>query len=76
MSPVMNSKMRAAAAALAVLLAAVAGLTACARTEIPIAIDQADDDGFNGTLVNPPLRPAHVELRDTPTGPGLTSVDR
>lgn len=61
----MNSKMHSAAAALAVLLAGAAGLTACARTETPVAVVQGDDDGFNGTLVDPPLRPAHVVLMDT-----------
>lgn len=61
----MHSKMRSAAAALAVVLAGAVGLTACARTERPVAVVRADDDGFNGTLVDPPLRPAQVVLTDT-----------
>ena len=65
----MNSTIRSAAAALAVLLAGVAGLTACARTETPVAVVQADDDGFHGTLVDPPLRPANVVLTDTHGAP-------
>ena len=58
----MKSTIRSTAAAVAVLLAGVAGLTACARTEPPVAVVQADDDGFHGTLVDPPLRPANVVL--------------
>ena len=65
----MTSKMRLAAAALAGLLLGATGLTACSgenesRTESPAAVVEADD-GFSGTLIDPPLRPANVVLKDT-----------
>ena len=68
MSPGANSKNRRyVAVAVIVVLLGVVGLTACSgdtRTENPAAV-QVDDDGFNGTLVDPPLRPANVMLTDT-----------
>lgn len=65
----MKSKQRSAAAVIAVLLG-VLGLTACAgdnnaRTGSPAAVVEADKDGFNGTLIDPPLRSASVVLTDT-----------
>jgi protein SCO1/2 len=33
------------------------------------AVSEADTDGFNGTLVDPPLRPTHVTLKDTQGNP-------
>ena len=65
MSPAGYWRSRSTAAALAVALAGVAGITACARTETPVAAVRASDDGFNGTVVDPPLRPANVVLTDT-----------
>lgn len=35
----------------------------------PAAVTEAATDGFNGTLVDPPLRPAHVTLKDTQGNP-------
>jgi protein SCO1 len=67
----MNSKRRAATAALAAVLVVTTGLAACsaksqdAHTASPPAVAEAGDDGFNGTLVDPPLRPANVVLKDT-----------
>ena len=65
----MNSKIRLAAAVLAGLLLGATGLTACsgqdqARSESPVAVVEANN-GFNGTLIDPPLRPANVVLKDT-----------
>lgn len=65
----MNSKLRIVVGTVIAVLVGVAGLTACsgddhARTETP-AIVEPDDDGFNGTLIDPPLRPANVALTDT-----------
>ena len=50
-------------------LLGVVGLTACSgnnntRTDRPAVVVEADD-GFNGTLIDPPLRPAGVVLTDT-----------
>ena len=68
MSPATNpKKMRYTVAAVTAVLLGVLGLTACSgdtRTENP-AVVQADDDGFNGTVIDPPLRPANVVLTDT-----------
>lgn len=66
----MNLKVRSAVATLAVLMTSVMGLTACvgknqARTETPVVVVEGDDDGFSGTLVDPPLRPATVALKST-----------
>ena len=65
----MTSKLRLAAAALAGLLLGATGLSACSGenqsgTERPAAVVEADD-GFNGTLIDPPIRPASVVLKDT-----------
>jgi protein SCO1/2 len=66
----MNSKLCSAVAAMIGVLVSVAGLTACngddnTRTDSPPAVVEADDDGFNGTLIDPPLRPAGVVLTNT-----------
>ena len=69
MSPAITSKIRLAAAVLAGLLLGATGLTACSgqdqgRSESPVAVVEANN-GFNGTLIDPPLRPANVVLKDT-----------
>ena len=69
MTPATKPQLRSAAAVIA-LLVGVVGLTACSgdnntRPERPAAVVEADGDGFNGTLIEPPLRPAGVVLTDT-----------
>jgi protein SCO1/2 len=84
LNPAMTAKLRSAAVALTAMLVAAAGLTACsasndAHTENPAAGVGADAGGFHGTLVDPPLRPAHVVLRDTHGAPfdlGRPAPDR
>lgn len=66
----MNPQLRSAAATVIAMLVGVVGLTACSgdnntRIESPAAVVEADNDGFNGTLIDPPLRPASVVLTDT-----------
>lgn len=61
----MHSKMHSAAAVSPFCWPELLGLRPALPTETPVAVVQGDDDGFNGTLVDPPLRPAHVVLRDT-----------
>jgi protein SCO1/2 len=73
-SAAMTSRLRSAAVALTAILVGAAGLTACGRddkvrTENPASGVAADDDGFHGTLVDPPLRPANVVLKDTRGAP-------
>lgn len=66
----MNPQLRSAVATVIAMLVGVVGLTACSgdnntRAESPAAVVEADNDGFNGTLIDPPLRPAGVVLTDT-----------
>lgn len=70
MSVVSNVKARAALLAVTAALMASA-TTACASNSQsnaagdPVAIYESNDSGFNGTLVDPPLQPPKVVLRDT-----------
>jgi protein SCO1 len=70
MSCVMKSQLRLVAVALTAFLVVATGLSACgaksqdARKANPPA-STAAGVGFNGTLIDPPLHPANVVLKDT-----------
>ena len=65
-----------AAVLVAAALASCGGGTAPPTRDEPPAIVDVVDDGFHGTLVDPPLRPPRVVLRDTRGGAvGLSRLD-
>ena len=65
----MNPRLCSAATAIIAILVGVLGLAGCGgdntHTDSPAAVVEADTDGFHGTLIDPPLRPASVVLTDT-----------
>ncbi len=62
---------RAVVVAVGLMVVALAGLVGCrggsatGPSRDRVAVVETDDDGFHGTLIDPPLRPADVTLTDT-----------
>lgn len=69
MSPGLTVKMRSAIVTLAAIVAATTGLAGCTGKDRPglisPAVVEGNQDGFNGTVVDPPLQAAAVVLNDT-----------